>query len=81
MDTFYDQWLTLKLFKAGPDEADAQTLVWVGEAMISSEEADLRETVNYLLIGCVEYLGVDTGRKVGVTIKKDDPRLLDIANP
>lgn len=80
VDTLYDQWLILRLFKPGSDEADAESLVWVGEAMMSTDRAELRETVGYLLIGCIEYLGVDTGQKVTMTIKKDDPRLVGLAN-
>jgi hypothetical protein len=76
-DTLYDQWLVLRLLKPGPED---DTVVWVGEAMISTDHAELRETVDYLLVGCIEYLGVDTGRKVTMFIKHDDPRLMDIAH-
>jgi len=79
VDTLYDQWLVLRLFKADSD-ADAETLVWVGEAMLSTDRAELRETVGYLLIGCIEYLGIDTGQNVTMTIKKDDPRLVGLAH-
>jgi hypothetical protein len=75
-DTLYDQWLIARLFKPGPD---GPVVVWVGEAMMSTDQADLRETVDYLLIGCIEYLGVDTGRKVTIFIKKDDPRIMGLA--
>jgi len=80
LDTFYDQWLVLRLSKAGADDSDAKNVVWVGEATMSTNRAELRETVGYLLIGCLEYLGIDTGRKVAVTIRKDDPRLLNLAD-
>jgi hypothetical protein len=79
-DTIYDQWLMLRLSRIGVDGPNGEKPVWVGEAMISTDRAELRETVNYLLIGCIEYLGVDTGRKVAVKIRKDDPRLLAIAD-
>jgi hypothetical protein len=80
MDTLYDQWLTLRLFAAGPTDAKAPNPVWVGEATMSTDRAELRETVNYLLIGCIEYLGVDTERKVALTIRKDDPRLAPVGD-
>jgi hypothetical protein len=76
-DTLYDQWLMLRLVKPGPE---GETVVWVGEAVTSTDRAELRETVDYLLAGCIEYLGVDTGRKVTMFIKHDDPRLMDIAH-
>ena len=66
-----------RLFQSGPD---GQTVVWVGEAMMSTDRADLRHTVDYLLIGCIEYLGVDTGRKVTMLIKNDDPRIMSLAD-
>lgn len=78
VDTVYDQWLILKLFETEPD---AKEPVWVGEATLNTEQAELRQTVDYLLIGCIEYLGVDTGRMVKVTIKQDDPRILSITEP
>ncbi len=80
MDTLYDQWLILRLFPAGPTDADAPNPVWVGEATMSTDRAELRETVHYLLIGCIEYLGVDTERKVALTIRKDDPRLAGVGD-
>lgn len=72
LDTLYDQWLILRLFTSGPAGG---TLVWVGEAMTSTDRAELRETVDYLLVGCLEYLGVDTGQQVTMTIRRDDPRI------
>lgn len=80
MDTLYDQWLILRLFRAAPAGAETPNPVWVGEATMSTDRAELRETVNYLLIGCIEYLGVDTERKVAVTIKQDDPRLAHVGD-
>ena len=76
-DTLYDQWLILRLLKPGPAGG---TVVWVGEAMMSTDQADLRETIDYLLVGCIEHLGVDTGRKVTMFIKKDDPRIMGLAH-
>ena len=80
-DTIHDQWLILRLFQASADDPEAETLVWIGEATLTTERAELRQTVGYLLIGAIEYLGVDTGRNVTVKVERDDPRLLDITNP
>lgn len=80
LDTYYDQWLILKLTKVDATGAAVGEPVWIGEAMLNTEQADLRETVDYLLIGCLEYIGVDTGRNVAVRIRKDDPRLLDLGD-
>jgi len=78
-DTFYDQWLILRLLRPNPANSETDEVVWVGEAVMSTDRADLRETIDYLLVGCIEFLGVDTGRKVTLTIRKDDPRIMDLA--
>ena len=80
VDTFYDQWLVLRLVRPTSSDDGADEVVWVGEAVMSAEQADLRRTVDYLLVGCVEFLGVDTGRKVTLTIRKDDPRILSLTH-
>ncbi len=78
-DTEYRQWLVLRLFKKGTDPADPKQLVWVGEAAMETDRDALRLTVNYLLVACIEHLGVDTHREVTVRIEKDDPRVMEIA--
>jgi hypothetical protein len=35
----------------------------------------LRNSVNYLLIGLVDYFGADTHRWVSIRLKKNDPRV------
>jgi hypothetical protein len=37
------------------------------------------DRANYLLVACIEYFGVDTREWVTTTIKRDDPRILGIA--
>ena len=78
-DTLYDQWLVLKLFAPPPaGTSRREQLVWVGEAMTSTSVADLRQAVNYLLVAGFEYLGVDTKRRIGLTIRADDPRIIQL---
>ena len=77
-DTWYDPWLVTRLLAANQDEAGPEDLAWVGEAMMSPSRAELRGAVNYLLVGCVEYLGVDTAARVTLTIKRNDPRIARI---
>jgi hypothetical protein len=75
-DTRYDQWLVMRLHAS--DSSAENDVVWVGEAMLSTSRAELREAVDFLLVGCVEFLGVDTGGRVTLTIRKDDPRVLSL---
>lgn len=78
-DTLYDQWLVLKLFALPPAGTSRRDqLVWVGEAITSTSVADLRQAVNYLLVAGFEYLGVDTKRRIGLTIRADDPRIIQL---
>lgn len=77
-DTEYRQWLVLRLFRTSPDPAAPKQLVWVGEATMETERDAIRQTVDYLLVACIEYLGVDTRRETTIKIEKDDPRVLDI---
>jgi hypothetical protein len=78
-DTEYRQWLILRLFRRGQNETAAKQLVWVGEATMEADRAAIRQAVNYLLVACLDHLGVDTREAVTVTIKKDDPRVMEIA--
>ncbi|MBN2594419.1 MAG: hypothetical protein JXA81_13005 [Sedimentisphaerales bacterium] len=79
-ETIYDQWLVMKVFATGRAAASEDgKVVWIGEAMTDTSVADLRQVVNYLLIACFEYFGVDTKRQMALTIGPDDPRIIRIS--
>lgn len=88
INTIYTHWLRMRLYatkdtdqKAESGEAvrpDGRQTVWLGEALVGTESPELREAVNYLLVGCVQYFGVDTEEWATITIKKDDPRIQGI---
>jgi hypothetical protein len=78
VDTVYRHWLRMKLL-AGSAGAKSDQVVWLGEATAGTNDPELREAVNYLLVACVEYLGVDTREWVTMKIRRDDPRILSIA--
>lgn len=78
-DTFYDQRLSMKVFARDPTAgSDEEKIVWVGEAMTSTSGDDIRRTIDYLLVGCFEYFGVDTTRQKSLIITEDDPRIIQI---
>lgn len=79
IDQQHNQWLVLRLFKPNAEEADQNELIWVGEAAMNMPRASLRQAVDYLLIGAVDILGVDTASQLSMVIKADDPRLADLA--
>ena len=73
---------TLRHEERTEDEAGSSPQIarWSGWAKpsVGTDNPELREAVNYLLVGCLEYLGVDTEEWVTVKIKADDPRILGI---
>ena len=80
IDTYYDQWLVIKVFAGESDTTPrSEKVIWIGEAMIDSDTADLRQVVNYLLVAGFEYFGKDTGRQIVLKIPPDDPRIIRIS--
>ncbi len=78
-DTICRQWLILRLFKTDSDETTAKQLVWVGEAAMEADRTAIRQAVNYLLVACIDHLGIDTAQEITVKIERDDPRVMEIA--
>jgi len=79
IDTYYDHWLVMKVFASNSDAAPkTEQVVWIGEAMVGTSVADLRDVVNYLLVAGFEYFGEDTGKQIILKILPDDPRIIRI---
>jgi len=78
IETVYTHWLEMKLYAQDEAARERGEPVWIGEAVVGRNDPELREAVNYLLIACLEYLGVDTEEWVTMKIEKDDPRVLGI---
>jgi len=79
-ETFYDQWLVMKVFDTGrADASEVGKVVWIGEAVVGTDAADLRQVVNYLLVAGFEYFGKDTKRQMALKISPDDPRITRIS--
>ena len=78
-DTLYDQRLVMKVFAHDrSNESAEEKIVWVGEAMTSTSGDDIRRVVDYLLVGCFEYFGVDTTRQRSLIVAENDPRIIQI---
>ncbi len=82
-----DKWLSLKVID-GKDYRDSGTTtdVWIGEASVTGEGMDLRDMINYLVVGIFDHFGENTGRKIPVNIPQDDrgfgpSRRLNITRP
>ncbi len=78
-DAKYRQWLVVRLFRLQPDAPEPRHLVWVGEATLQADRAAIRELVDYLLVACIQHLGIDTRQEITLTIERDDPHVMEIA--
>jgi hypothetical protein len=57
-----------------------ENLVWIGEALSTSRNSDLRDTVNYLLVASFEHFGENTSRGVVSSIGENDLRIKKYRN-
>ena len=81
IDTYYDHWFVMKVFATVSSYAsETEQVIWIGEAMVGTEVADLRRVINCLLIAGFEYFGKDTERQIILKIPPDDPRIIQISN-
>ena len=76
IETIYAHWMEMRLYR-GPAGGRTQP-VWIGEAIVGMDKPELREAVNYLLVGLMEYFGEDTEHWVTITLKDKDPRVLAV---
>ena len=79
LETVYAHWLEMRLFPQGPNVKDRTRPVWIAEAVVGRSDAELRDSVNYLLIGLFEHFGADTQRWVSIRLKENDPRIEGLA--
>ncbi len=79
METVYAHWVEMRLFTQGPDAKSKTRPAWIGEAVVGRSDAELRDSVNYLLLGLFEHFGADTQRWVSLRLKANDPRIEGLA--
>ena len=77
-DTIYVHWIRLTLYTKDGGVLNEAHVIWLGEAQVGTDDPELRQAVNYLLIGLMDYFGTDTRKWVSETLKRDDPRVLGI---
>lgn len=71
-----DKWLSLKIID-GKDYRDSGKTkdIWIGEASVTGETSDLRNMLNYLIVGIFNHFGENTGKELFVIIREDDPMI------
>ena len=75
----YNHWLIMRVSDTGRLNPLRKGIVeWVGEAATARYSADLREAINYLLVGSFEYFGQDTKKRMTVTIDENNPMIKEI---
>ena len=79
IETVYAHWLDMRLFAQGSNAKDRTHPVWIGEAVVGRSDPEMRDSVNYLLVGLFECFSTDTRRWITMTIKENDPRIEALA--
>lgn len=80
-DTYYDRWLSMTVSqRGGTAGTSSEKVIWVGDAVISTNGEDLRRVIDYLIVGCFDYFGIDTIRRKSIIVSENDPKILDIQN-
>jgi hypothetical protein len=79
IETVYTNWLDTQLYPLHQNAASIPQPVWIGEAVVGTDEPDLRKAVNYLLAGVMEYFATDTRAWRTVRLKGNDPRVAELA--
>ncbi len=70
--TVYPIWLKLKVYAKSGDAAAKGKEVWIGEMSYVSQSDDVREVLNYLLVGGMKYFGQDTKKSVQLKLTERD---------
>jgi hypothetical protein len=78
MDTYFNHWLTLRLYQIRPNQTAEGQIVWIGEATTLTEQRDIREAIDYLLVACFDEFGSDTHGQVRIPIRRNDPRVQEM---
>jgi len=79
VETVYSHWLETRLYGQGDVIQGKAQPLWIGEAVVGRDDPELRQAINYLLVGLMEYFGADTQHWAMVKLQKDDPRVLALA--
>jgi hypothetical protein len=75
LETVYAHWLDMRLLGRGETVRDGTRPLWIGEAVVGRSDPELRDSVNYLLVGLMDYFTTDTRQWVTLRIRRDDPRV------
>lgn len=76
----HTSWLTLRVFERTTSPSTPSQPLWIGESSMTAQNADLRESIDYLLVGAFANFGKDTRRSVTVRISPNDPQLEDLSH-
>ena len=77
--TLFTSSLTLDVLDAASLRSNKQKkIVWIGENSSTSQNSEIRDTINYLLVAAFENFGKNTERSIKAEISTGDPRIKQI---
>ncbi|MFA5114808.1 MAG: DUF4136 domain-containing protein [Candidatus Omnitrophota bacterium] len=77
--TVFTSSLTLNVLDAASLRANNQKkIIWIGENSSASQNSEIRDTINYLLVASFENFGRNTGRSIKTEISTNDTRVKQI---
>ena len=79
IETVYAHWLETRLYPQGENAGSPPQPVWIGNAVAGMNTPELRLTINFLLVGFIDFFATDTERWVHVRLREDDPRVQALA--
>lgn len=78
--TVFTSALTLNVLEAGAlRNNNVRRIVWIGENSSTSQNPDLRDMINYLLVAAFEHFGENTGKSIIINVPRDDQRVREMA--
>ena len=76
--TVYTARLFMKVLDANSLKSRNEKTVWVGDTINESQNPDLRESIDYLLIATFNFFGKDTGRNQEIELFSNDKEIVEL---
>ena len=79
--TVYNARVFVKVLDAASlKKNDQERVAWVGDTINESQNPDLRESIDYLLVATFKFFGQDTGKNKEVVLSQDDKEVARLRN-
>ncbi len=78
--TVYTARLFVKVLDPNSLKNHNEKVVWVGDTINESQNPDLRESIDYLLVATFKFFGKDTGKNQEVMLSSNDKEVGELRN-